>query len=322
VIVKNKFRVPKNLFSQKESGPKIILFEASNEDEEASFIAEMTGRLKADGEELQNIAVLYRTNFQSRVIEEKMLGANIPYQVIGVKFYERREIKDALAYLKAALSPDDLLSLKRIINTPPRGIGKTLALKFLARDSLTQKETEKISGFKKTIEKIKTAIGEKKTSEAIKFVILKSGLKEYLNDGTEDGAMRLANIEELVTLARRHDDKKPPDGILNLLEEVALMSMVHAAKGLEFKAIFVAGLEEGLFPHHAILGEELEMREEEERRLFYVALTRAKKRIFLSYAVFRTIFGERKINRPSSFLFDIPDELLEKAPEKIIELES
>ena len=337
VIVKNKFRVPKNLFSGVKSGPKIVLFEASNEEEEANFIAEIIHRLKEKGgTDLREIAILYRTNFQSRVIEEKMLALNIPYQVIGVKFYERREIKDVLAYFKSALNPGDLLSLKRIVNMPPRGIGKTLITKMLVGDSLKEKDQNKISGFKNLMADVKKAVSQKTASEAIKFVIAKSGLKEYLNDGTEEGAMRYANVEELVTLAKRHDGKNPPEGILSMLEEVALMSAedtikkdensvklmtVHAAKGLEFKAVFVAGLEEGLFPHRAILGEELEIREEEERRLFYVALTRAKEKLFLSYAVFRTIFGERKINRPSSFLFDIPDSLLEKAPEKIMTIE-
>ncbi len=354
VIVKNKFRVPKNLFSQRAGGAKLTLFEAANEDEEAQFVAELTRSLMKEkidphtknfgvGVEPREIAVLYRTNFQSRVLEEKMLAKNIPYQVIGVKFYERREVKDALAYVKAALNPEDLLSRKRIINLPPRGIGKALTTKYLAGDTLSKPEEAKISAFKKILEEAQKELKSKSASEALKSIIKKSGLEEYLDDGTEEGEMRLANIKELVTLAKRFDDKKPPEGILSLLEEAALMSeqdtiksenavklmTVHAAKGLEFKIVFIAGLEEGLFPARLRMDEVQaggphlaeETKSEEERRLFYVALTRAKERVYLSYAVFRTIFGSRQINRPSNFLFDIPPELLEKTPEKIITLE-
>src|SRR3990167_10743923 len=343
VIVKNKARVPKNLFSRKKSGPKITLFEASNEEEEATFIAEIANHLvnppAGGGMPPREIAVLYRTNFQSRIIEEKMLEKNISYQVIGVRFYERKEIKDTLAYLRAALNPDDVLSMKRITNFPPRGIGKVLLTKILSGEELSPKEQNKIVEFKKILEEVKKEVTEKKSSEAIKAIIKKSGLEEYFNDGTEEGEMRLANIQELVTLAKRYGPPaggSAPEGILKLLEDAALMSdqdtikkeensiklmTVHAAKGLEFKAIFIAGLEEGLFPHSALSGDNAELREEEERRLFYVALTRSKEKIYLSYSVFRTIFGERKINLPSKFLFDIPEELLERAEEATITLE-
>src|SRR3989344_5894066 len=289
VIVKNKYRVPKNLFSKQN-----------------------------------NVAVLYRTNFQSRVIEEKMLSKNLDYQVIGVKFYERKEIKDILAYVKAAINSEDLLSKKRIINTPPRGIGKVLLAKYFSRKALSKSEDVKISELEETLSKIKKTSSEKKASEAIKIAIKLSGLETYLDDGTEDGAGRLANIKELASLATRYDQEKSPDGILKLLEDAALMSdqdtikngdaikmmTVHAAKGLEVKIVFIAGLEEGLFPSSVRSAEngqnEEELKNEEERRLFYVALTRAKQKIFLSWSVFRTIFGSRQINRPSSFLFDIP----------------
>lgn len=341
VIVKNKARVPKNLFSEKKSGPKITLFEAANEEEESKFIAELSKNLIRGGVLPREIAVLYRTNFQSRILEEKMLAENISYQVVGVKFYERKEIKDTLAYVKASLNPEDLLAIKRIINLPPRGIGKVLLTKFLAGEKLNKTDDEKIGEFKKILEELRAEIETSKASEAIKAVIKKSGLEEYLDDATEEGEMRLSNVKELVTLARRYDEIGPPEGILKLLEEAALMSeqdtvkkeensvklmTVHAAKGLEFKIVFIAGLEEGLFPHEAASfgGEprlDIESRREEERRLFYVALTRAKEKIYLSYAVFRTIFGERRMNMPSSFIFDIPEELLEKSPEKIITLE-
>lgn len=342
VIVKNKSRIPKNLFTNKKSGHKITIFEASNEEEEAQFISEMSRHLIEKGISPKEIAVLFRTNFQSRILEEKMLGENISYQVVGIKFYERKEIKDILAYIKAALNGGDLLSLKRTINFPPRGIGKVLITKILSDSELSKKEREKYLEFEAVIIKIKKLIEEKKPSEVIKELINVTGLEEYFSDGTEEGEMRLANIKELVTIAKRYDIFNPPEGITKLLEDAALMSdqdtvkdeensiklmTVHAAKGLEFKAVFIAGLEEGLFPHQGKAASDGgEPRpdssgREEERRLFYVALTRSKERLFLSYAVFRTIFGERKINSPSSFLLDIPEDLLERDPVETIMLD-
>jgi len=336
VIVKNKARLPKNLYSKKIAGPKITLFEAANEEEEARLISEMSREMIRGGINPRDIAVLYRTNFQSRIIEEKMLGENISYQVIGVKFYLRKEIKDALAYLKAALNREDVLSLKRVVNFPPRGIGKVLLAKILGSAELNLKEGAKKEELFKILDEIKKDLEEEKASEAIKFAIKKSGLEDYFNDGTEEGEIRLSNIRELVTLARRYDIQNPPEGILKLMEDAALMSdqdtmkkeensiklmTVHAAKGLEFKVVFVAGLEEGLFPHKALDSNSEDLKDEEERRLFYVAITRAKEKIFLSYAIFRTIFGERKINMPSKFISDIPEELLEQGNEAVITLE-
>lgn len=332
VIVKNKFRVPKNLFSRQKGGSKLALWEAANEEEEANFIAGRIAKLRKKIPP-REIAVLYRTNFQSRILEEKMLELNLPHQVVGVKFYERKEVKDALAYLRASLNPEDFISIKRIINLPPRGIGKVLAAKLLAGAA---EDDRKIKEFKKLLPEVKKEIEAKLASEALKNILAKTGLLEYFNDGTEEGEMRSSNLKELVSLARRYEALKPPEGILKLLEDAALMSAedalnpeensvklmtVHAAKGLEFKIVFIAGLEEGIFPHRALLDEEQELREEEERRLFYVAITRAKEQVYLSWAVFRTIFGARQINRPSSFLFDIPEELVEKTQEKIIALE-
>ena len=265
-----------------------------------------------------------------------MIGENIAYQVIGVKFYERKEIKDALGYLKAALNREDILSLKRIINFPPRGIGKVLLTKILSDQNLNQKEAAKKNELLKLLDEIKKDIEAENASASVKLAIKKSGLEDYFGDGTEEGEIRLSNIQELVTLARRYDIYNPPEGILKLLEDAALMSdqdtikkeensiklmTVHAAKGLEFKVVFVAGLEEGLFPHKALDSNSEDLKDEEERRLFYVAITRAKEKIFLSYAIFRTIFGERKINMPSKFISDIPEELLEQGNEAVITLE-
>ena len=300
--------------------------------------------------DLSNIAILYRANFQSRALEEAMLQYNIPYQVLGIKFFERKEIKDTLAYLRAALNPENLSDIKRIINFPARGIGKVTLAKIFAKDldSLPIKVKIKVDNFYKTLEEIKEKIGNAKASEVIKFTVKKSGIEKELGEGGEEDMERLENIKELATLALKYDNLPAgkaglPNGtgVERLLEDAALASdqdslminaptpegvgiptgnvgtvklmTVHASKGLEFKYVFITGLEDGLFPHER--DSKIDEDKEEERRLFYVALTRAKEKLFLSFANFRTIFGSCQINAPSEFLNDIPKDLLEK-PEK------
>ncbi|MBI5045576.1 MAG: UvrD-helicase domain-containing protein [Candidatus Niyogibacteria bacterium] len=327
VIIKNQFRRPKNLFTEKTGGNKIKIFLAANELEEAAFIAQTARACAQNNTPADKIAVLYRTNFQSRVLEEEFLRQGMPYQLLGVKFYERKEVKDILAYIRIALNPQDLLSKKRIINTPARGIGKILLTKYLARDKdLNPKEKTLLQNFEEIIQSIGDAAATKPASEVTRAAIEKSGYANFLRDGTEEGAMRLANIQELVSLSKKYDIFPSPAGIEELLADAALMSdqdtlkerekavklmTVHAAKGLEFKTVFVAGMEEGLFPHNMMGGGSDPLKAEEERRLFYVALTRAEENLFLSYAIFRTIFGSRQINKPSRFLEDIPPELTE-----------
>lgn len=290
---------------------------------------------------LSEIAILYRANFQSRVLEEAMLRYNIPYQVLGVKFFERKEIKDTLAYLRAALNPESLSDIKRIINFPVRGIGKVTLAKIFTKniENLPTGRQVKINNFYKLLEEIKEKITSEKASAVIKFVVKKSGIENELQDGGEEELERLANIKELATLAIKYDELARGLGIERLLEDAALASdqddliinnekkeqkngvklmTVHASKGLEFDYVFITGLEDGLFPASAkaSAGRPNEERdEEEERRLFYVALTRAKKKIFLSFTNFRTIFGSRNINAPSEFISDIPANLLEKEGE-------
>jgi len=336
VISKNFLRKPKTLFTQKTGGDKIGLFAAENEGDEAEFIAQKTEEFIKNKVSPDEIAVLMRTNAQSRVLEEKFLERKIPYFVVGVKFYLRKEIKDALAYIKTALNPKDSLSLKRIINTPPRGIGKVALAKYLSGIALGESEKEKISAFERILSGIKQSLTELPTSKAVALILKESGYLDFLNQETEEDAMRLANLKEMVSLAKKFDGLPPEEGALKLLEEASLMSeqdtmagkkigvpitTVHAAKGLEFDHVFVAGLEDGLFPHSSIGGEDEKLRLEEERRLFYVALTRARKKVFLTLAFFRTIFGEKQANMPSRFLEDIPQELLEHAEkENIIRL--
>ena len=373
IIKKNKYRPDKNLFTNNLVGEKIGLYEALDEGDEADFVAtkileildkgvdllsrgvsqadEPRGsavRARTDSDPakaiapLSDIAILYRANFQSRALEEAMLRYNIPYQVLGVKFFERKEIKDTLAYLRAALNPDSLSDIKRIINFPARGIGKVTLAKIFAGDkeNLPIKMKIKIDNFYKTLEEIKEKIKNSKTSEIIKFVVKKSGIEQELSSGTEEDVERLENIKELATLALKYD---PPAGgenglgVEKLLEDASLASdqdslmiseekkkeknaiklmTVHAAKGLEFKYVFVTGLEDGLFPHERQNETQASGDSEEERRLFYVAITRAKEKLFLSFANFRTIFGARNINAPSEFISDIPGDLLQKEGEK------
>jgi DNA helicase-2/ATP-dependent DNA helicase PcrA len=295
--------------------------------------------------EFVDIAVLYRANFQSRALEEAMLRYNIPYQVLGVKFFERKEIKDTLAYLRAALNPDSLSDIKRIINFPTRGIGKATLIKIFAgeKEKLPIKTLLKVENFYDLLSQIKEKIESSKTSEIIKFVVKKSGIEAELSSGTEEDMERLENIKELATLALKYDEipndaghRQGGAGVEKLLEDASLASdqdslminkdkketlpgiklmTVHASKGLEFKYVFVTGLEDGLFPHERQNESKTNEDSEEERRLFYVALTRAKEKLFLSFANFRTIFGSRNINAPSEFISDIPADLLEKEGE-------
>jgi DNA helicase-2/ATP-dependent DNA helicase PcrA len=288
---------------------------------------------------LSSISILYRANFQSRALEEAMLRYNIPYQVLGVKFFERKEIKDTLAYLRAALNPDSLSDIKRIMNFPARGIGKVTLMKIFAnqKETLPIKTQIKIDNFYKTLEEIKEKINNSKTSEVIKFVVKKSGIEQELQNGTEEDMERLENIKELATLALKYDNLADGGGVEKLLEDASLASdqdslmineekkkektgvklmTVHASKGLEFDYVFITGLEDGLFPHQRQGESKVNEDSEEERRLFYVALTRARRKLFLSFANFRTIFGSRNINAPSEFITDIPADLLEKEGEE------
>lgn len=299
---------------------------------------------------LSGVAVLYRANFQSRALEEAMLRHNIPYQVLGVKFFERKEIKDTLAYLRAALNRDCLSDIKRIINFPARGIGKVTLAKIFANparnassiagaggdtENLPIKVRIKINNFYETLDSINEKIKTEPASRVIKFVVKHSGIEEELSSGTDEDIERLENIKELATLALKYDNLSNGLGVERLLEDASLASdqdsimlneekkvqtkgvklmTVHASKGLEFKYVFVTGLEDGLFPHERQNVEE-GIDREEERRLFYVALTRAKEKLFLSFANFRTIFGSRNINMPSEFIADIPADLLQKEGE-------
>lgn len=347
IIKKNKYRPDKNLFTQNDTGEKISIYEANDEGDEAEFVATKALEIIDRGEEkipTKSIAVLYRANFQSRAIEESMLRYGVPYQVLGIKFFERKEIKDTLAYLRASLNPESLSDIKRIINFPARGLGKVTLVKLFSgeKESLPIKAQIKINNFYQTLEEIQQKIKTEKASDVIKFAVKKSGIESELSNGGEEEMERLENIKELATLALKYDNLPEGSGIEKLLEDASLASdqdsimiaesaknpynakdnpviklmTVHAAKGLEFDYVFITGLEDGLFPHQK-MGETKSGEDgEEERRLFYVALTRAREKLFLSFANYRTIFGSRQINAPSEFLADIPADILEKEGEE------
>ncbi|MBP9716043.1 MAG: UvrD-helicase domain-containing protein [Candidatus Pacebacteria bacterium] len=328
VINKNVFRVPKTLFTEKETGEDITIYEAFDEIYEGQYVANQIHELLRENKP-EDIAILYRANFQSRVLEEAMLSKNIPYQVLGTKFFDRKEIKDVLSYLRAALNRDSLSDIKRVINTPARGIGKVTLVKLFSGglNDLPAGMQMKISNFYTLLDEIHEYAMVNKPSEIIKFIIERSGLEEELKKGISDDLERLENMKELVTLAIRYDGFDIEEGIDKILEDAALSSdqdslinkpkpggvrlmTVHASKGLEFKYVFITGLEKDLFPHSRPGGGKKED-SEEERRLFYVALTRAEKKLYLCYASLRTIFGMKQVNTPSEFLEDIPSHLVE-----------
>jgi len=334
VIKKNKIRKEKNLFTNNAEGEKIHLFSNYTEVQEASGVVNEISELLEKGTNPSEIAVLYRANFQSRVLEEAFLSENIPYQVLGTKFFERKEIKDMISFIKASLNPASLTDIKRVINVPPRGIGEITLLKIFSNkeDELSPKAKEKLDDFRKILEQIKTSCLQDKPSDVIKLIMRTTGLEKKLSDGTDEDKERLDNIKELVTLACKYDYLPVPEGIEKLLENYALASdqdeidqknersavklmTVHASKGLEFDYIFITGLEDSLFPSKRN-NKQTDEEKEEERRLFYVALTRARKKIYLSYASIRMIFGSKQMNPPSEFIFDIKDNLIEDISNK------
>jgi DNA helicase-2/ATP-dependent DNA helicase PcrA len=343
VIKNNKLRREKNLFTKNAVGEKVSFFKALNEIEEARFIARKSQELISKGVSPREIAVLYRANFQSRVLEEAFLTESVPYQVLGTKFFDRKEVKDVLAFLRASLNPESLSDLKRIINIPARGIGKVTILKIFegGRDKLPDGIKEKVNNFFNLLAKIKNETEKLKPSEVIKYIIKESGLELELQRGNDEDKERLENMRELATLAIKYDHLPKPEGIEKLLEESSLTSdqdsleknentvklmTVHASKGLEFDYVFITGLEQDLFPHQGMGTEEKTPEEmEEERRLFYVALTRARIKLFLTYAEMRTIYGSQQMNLPSIFLGEFDNNFLEEENfeyrEKIVYLE-
>ena len=332
IIVKNTNRPEKNLFTTNAEGDSLSLYQAFDEMDEAGFIARKIKELRMQGVQPKDVAILYRANFQSRAIEEALLSADVPHQVLGTRFFERKEVKDTLSFVRAAVL-NTSADLARIANVPPRGIGKVTLLKMLSNNEagLTGAVREKIAALRSLLSRIKTASEKLTPSELIRFVITNSGLERLFTEDKIEGQEHLENLRELVSLAARFDTLPQETALQSFLESAALQSdqdelkeetnavrlmTVHASKGLEFPYVFITGLEEGLFPYEREGDSEGD--KEEERRLCYVAITRAKKKVFLTYASYRTVFGSKNATIPSQFLGDISSHLLElESPERI-----
>lgn len=337
VIAGNSFQKTKNLWTGRGQGAKIRLAVLENEKEEADFICASVKERLQNGRALKDMAVLYRTNAQSRVLEETLLEQNISYRLVGgIRFYHRKEIKDILAYLRFLLNRRDLVSLKRIINVPPRGIGKKTFLQYLSGSFEPRQaglgagwnsKLDLVRGFEKLIQDVEEVIKTMPTASFLKYLLKKIGFREYLEDSSSNFEERWENIQEFIGLAHKYDGLESPLGIEKLLEDATLMSdsdsaakknvnpdsltlmTLHSAKGLEFSVIFMAGMEEGIFPHSKALFNPIDI--EEERRLCYVGITRAKDEVLFSLALRRARFGSIQVNPPSRFLSEIPEELLE-----------
>ena len=325
IIERNTNRLPKRLYTQNGTGESITLAGLADEADEARYIAKSVREMIASGTPPQEVAILFRENFQSRALEEAFIRMNLPYRVLGVRFFERSEVKDVLSYLRASLNRKSTLDVARSAGSPSRGIGKQ-TLDRLAQggvEALSGAAQAKVRAFLSLLERIEISIGSQKPSDTIHFVIHESGLRTKLLAGDVEDRERLANIEELPSLAVAYDALPPREGIERLLEEASLMSdqdtldassgavslmTVHASKGLEFDAVYVTGLEQGLFP--SLRGDDRDP--EEERRLFYVAMTRAKKKLVLTYARSRLKYGSREFALPSEFLDDIDRRLIDE----------
>jgi DNA helicase II / ATP-dependent DNA helicase PcrA len=351
VISKNINRKDKKIWTQNSGGHLLVSYEVDSERDEAEFIVKEVLRLKKKGHNYNDFVVLYRTNAQSRVIEEAMLRNSVPYRIIGgIKFYQRKEIKDIVAYLRLINNFSDETSLGRVINEPKRGIGDitldrwikfskdkgldliNAGIKIVNPDSQEQGAMRKIRDtkidsivkFSEFIIRMAELKNKLPIADFIQKVFIESGYEKYLLDGTEEGEMRNENVRELLTVAKKYEDYESEEALNLFLEEVALVSdtdnidqnkesvhlmTLHSAKGLEFGVVFIAGLEEGILPHSRSMLNSSEM--EEERRLMYVGITRAKEKVYLLFTSERNIFGSTQINPPSRFLDDIPKHLIE-----------
>jgi DNA helicase II / ATP-dependent DNA helicase PcrA len=349
VVSRNPGRVPKKLWSEAGNGPPITGYVADSEHDEAAFVAEEVDRLADEGLATPGqVAVFYRTNAQSRVFEEVFIRAGLPYKVVGgVRFYERREVRDLLAYLRLIANPEDEVSLRRVLNVPKRGIGDR------AEECVAAQASRKRISFAQALARPgdvpDLAARSARSIEAFNGLI--GGLRESAQAGSPAGDLadavldrtgylaelqassdlqdesRIENLKELVSVAREYDSRTPDGSLADFLEQVALVAdadeipagedhgglvtlmTLHTAKGLEFPVVFLTGLEENVFPHERSVGDERELAE--ERRLAYVGITRAEQRLYLTRAVARTWWGRPAYHRQSRFLSEIPEELIE-----------
>ncbi len=344
VIKNNVGRKKKSLWTENPQGERLVLYRAQNEQDEARYVAERIREFTQGQYSYQDCAVLMRTNAQSRVLEEWFLRAGIPYKIVGgLKFYERKEIKDILAYLKLLANPSDSISLRRIINVPRRGVGEATiqkveefsretglpvyeALKEYENLGLTAKIARGIAGFVNFMERIYPLVGQVSLTLLTEKILVESGYwQELLEDNTVESQSRRENLKEFLTVTQNYEKNAAEPSLGGFLAEVSLVSDIdtledqsqavvvmtmHTAKGLEFPVVFMVGMEEGIFPHARSLLNESEL--EEERRLCYVALTRAKEKIHLICARERNLYGNTSNNPPSRFLGEIPAQLWEE----------
>ena len=339
VIKNNKQRKEKNLWTDNEVGDKIIYHKSIDEKDESLYVTKKINQLVSDGVDLNDIVVLYRTNAQSRNIEEAMLRENIPYKVIGsFYFYNRKEIKDLISYLKLIYNSDDDVSLTRIINSPKRGIGAKTLEQLSLKASIAGTSIYNIidSGkelkFKELIEKLKQDSEALSLTELVDKVLEESGLKAELeSEGSLEAEARLENLEEFKSITKTFEERNGIISLSDFLSEISLVAdieehkdredvvtlmTIHSAKGLEFKYVFVIGMEEGIFPHSRSLMNDDEL--EEERRLCYVAITRAKKMLWLISAKRRVLYGLDSMNPTSRFVSEIGNDYIEKEDVKNI----
>ena len=332
VIKNNKERKDKNLWSLKESNEKITYYKAADETDEVHYILKKVKELVASGVSYQDMAILYRTNAQSRVFEQELLKQNIPYRIIGnFYFYSRKEIKDLLAYMRLVYNPDDDLSLLRVINTPKRGIGnKTLRSleeeASLYHTSLFQAiNSGKELAFKELILTLQQDLEKMTLTEFVDNILEKTGMRRALKEEkTLEADIRLEYLEEFKSVTKMFESRVGEISLADFLLEISLVAdseeykddpnrltlmTVHAVKGLEFSYVFLAGLEEGIFPHRNSMDTLAEL--EEERRLMYVAITRAKDKLFITSAKKRMLFGQENIAIPSRFIKEIDPSLIE-----------
>jgi len=346
VICKNKGRAGKRLWTNNPTGDNIICYEAVSEHEEAQFVANTIAEAAAnEGRRWSDFSVLYRTNAQSRVVEEALLNLGIPYRIVGgLRFYDRKEIKDFVAYLRVILNHRDSVSLRRIINTPTRGIGdKTVAAldRFAHQENISLYEAlqrvgeyedipragkEAAQDFAEMMESLAKAAETAGLMQLANEVLERTRyIETLLAEGTAEAAARAENLKEFVSLAKEFEEAGEGRGLAEFLEHISLLSDIdeagdvgnqvtlmtlHSAKGLEFPIVFILGLEEGIFPHQRCMDEPEQI--EEERRLCYVGMTRAQEKLFLTYAYRRTVFGNTEERIPSRFLAELPDKFVDR----------
>ena len=352
VIKNNEVKYDKKLWTENEVGNLPKVFSADNEYDEGKYIAEQIEHLiRQEKYKYSDFAVLYRMNTQSRAIEEILRREAIPYKIVGgLKFYERKEIKDIISYLRLVQNPADNLSLNRIINEPKRGIGKTSLDKIAQiaeENNISMYEVIKhaeVYGLNRVylnsrefidcIESIITKKDELTISELVKKILKDTGYTRALeNENTIEAENRIANLEEFLNVAVEFEEESADNGLSDFLEGITLSSdldnmeetdesvtlmTLHSAKGLEFPVVFLVGMEEGIFPGYKSIGEQKEL--EEERRLCYVGVTRAKENLFLTNSKQRTTFGSTTHNPPSRFLQEIPKELLDGYEDAIVNM--